>query len=173
MIDAVPPALIFIAGDVTVVEFFDYQCGYCKQLFADLMATVNADKNVKLVLKEYPVLGDNSELASKAALAAQRQGKYVELHQALMSASGKLTADRIEAIASGVGIDIDKMHEDMADPQLASLISHNRDLAHELGINGTPSFVVNDEVYYGYLDAEAMKKVIDDARSRAADAKAG
>lgn len=160
-------------GDVTVVEFFDYHCGYCKKNFASLMSAVEADKNLRLVLKEYPVLGENSILASQAALASQRQGKYTEFHQALMAASGKLTLDRIDAIAKSVGINVTKMHEDMNDPIIASLIDHNRDLAHELGINGTPSFVINDKLFYGYLDQETLYRAIGQARTEASSAQSG
>lgn len=160
-------------GDVTVVEFFDYHCGYCKKNFDSLMSAVSTDKNLRLILKEFPVLGENSVVASKAALASQRQGKYVEFHQALMSASGKLTSDRIDAIAKSVGLDVAQMHRDMDDPVIAALIDHNRDLAHELGINGTPSFVINDKLFYGYLDPETLDKAIGLARADISDAQSG
>lgn len=155
-------------GDITIVEFFDYHCTYCKRGFPGLMAAVNKDKNIKLVLKEYPVLGEASVVASRAALAADRQGKYPEYHVALMQASGKLTQDRLESIAKDVGINVKQLRSDMKDPIIAANVETNRNLAHELGITGTPSFVIEDQVFHGMMDQEVVTQIVSDLRKASA-----
>jgi protein-disulfide isomerase len=153
-------------GDVTLVEFFDYRCPYCKAVSTGLFDTIKSDGNVRLVMKEFPILGAESEYAAKAALAANRQGKYGEFHQAMMTFKGKVTIDDVKRIASEVGVDTAKMESDMVAPEIASMIQRNYDLAQALGITGTPSFVISDELIPGAISMEELKKRIAAARQR-------
>lgn len=147
-------------GDVTVVEFFDYQCGYCKSARDTVNKLVEQDPKVKLVYKEYPILGPASLVASQAALASQRQGKYVPFHNALMGHKGKLDDETIQRIARSVGLDTDKLKKDMAAPEIQSMITANIDLADALSINGTPAFIVGDQIVPGAIDLAAMKRLV-------------
>jgi protein-disulfide isomerase len=152
-------------GDVTVVEFFDYRCPYCKSVAKTFIALFENDGNVRLVLKEFPILGAESEFAAKAALAAQRQGKYRELHLALMTFKGQLTADDVRRLAGDVGIDVARLEQDMQSPDIAATINRNYALAEALGIKGTPAFVVGKELVPGAISAEEMQKKIAAARN--------
>ncbi|TNE34677.1 MAG: DsbA family protein [Alphaproteobacteria bacterium] len=155
-------------GDVTIVEFFDYRCGYCKQSYPDVMKTVAEDGNIRLVLKEFPILGDQSVMATKAALAAGQQNKYIELHDALMAAHGSFSKERIIGIAGSLGIDTEKLAADMEDPKIHDIVSKNYALATKLGINGTPAFVVGNHFVPGVVSAEDLKAFVASARETAA-----
>jgi protein-disulfide isomerase len=152
-------------GDVTVVEFFDYQCGYCKRTFEPLMNEIRKDGNIRLILKEFPILGPRSVVASHAAIASMKQGKYFEFHQALFRNRQELTDDRIIAIAKSVGIDPVQMKHDMADPKIIKIIDHNEDLARALSIDGTPGFIIGDRVQAGALDADELAAEVKEARA--------
>jgi len=147
-------------GDVTVVEFFDYRCPYCKSVAAAFIDLYDKDGKVRLVLKEFPILGAESEFASKAALAAQKQGKYREFHLAMMTFKGKMTDDDVRKLATQVGIDVAKLEEDMKDPAIADTINRNYALAEALGIKGTPAFIVGNELVPGAITADEMQKRI-------------
>jgi protein-disulfide isomerase len=151
-------------GDVTIVEFFDYHCGYCKKSLAGLMKTVNDDKNIKLVLREFPVLGPDSVFAAKAALASIKQGKYMELHEEMMEAKGKLTRSRIETMAISVGIDLIELNESLITEDHAKLLADNLDMAQGLGINGTPSFVLGGKIHHGMRSGEDLRALVAEAR---------
>jgi protein-disulfide isomerase len=152
-------------GDVTVVEFFDYRCPYCKTVAAAFIDLYEKDGKVRLVLKEFPILGPESEFASKAALAAQKQGKYREFHLAMMTFKGKMTNDDVRQLAAKVGIDVAKLEQDMQDPAVAETINRNYALADALGIRGTPAFIVGNELVPGAISAEEMQKRIAAARN--------
>ena len=154
-------------GDVTIVEFFDYRCGYCKKSFPDLMKTVEEDGNIRLVLKEFPILGPESILASQAAIAAIEQDKYMELHTALMTSRGGLTIDRIRSIASDVGIDVEKLEVDMQSDEVRETVEKNYRLAKQLGIDGTPAFVINEEFIPGLISGAEMKQIVAEVREKA------
>ena len=154
-------------GDVTIVEFFDYRCGYCKKSFPDLMKTVEEDGNIRLVLKEFPILGPESILASQAAIAAIEQDKYMELHTALMTSRGGLTIDRIRSIASDVGIDVEKLEADMQSDEVRETVEKNYRLAKQLGIDGTPAFVINEEFIPGLISGAEMKQIVAEVREKA------
>ncbi len=147
-------------GNVTVVEFFDYRCPYCKSIAAAFIDLYEKDGNVRLVLKEFPILGADSEFASKAALAAQKQGKYRDLHLAMMTFKGKMTNDDVRQLAAKVGIDVARLEQDMQDPAVAETINRNYALADTLGIKGTPAFIVGNELVPGAISAEEMQKRI-------------
>jgi protein-disulfide isomerase len=151
---------------VTLVEFFDYRCPYCKSVSAGLIDTIKSDGNVRLVMKEFPILGAESEYAAEAALAANRQGKYGEFHEAMMTFKGKVTIDDVKRIASEIGVDTAKMERDIGAPDIASMIQRNYDLAQALGITGTPSFVISDQLIPGAVSMEELKKRIVAARQR-------
>lgn len=151
-------------GNVTVVEFFDYMCGYCKAVHADVNRLVKEDRNVKLVFKEFPILGPGSLVASKAALAARKQGKYQPLHDALMEHRGPMDEPTVLRLARSVGLDTDRLKEDMESPKVRDVIVANRALADELGIRGTPAFIVGDDIVPGAIKLDEMKRLVEDAR---------
>jgi protein-disulfide isomerase len=151
-------------GNVTLVEFFDYNCGYCKAMFPALMDTVKADGNVKLVVKEFPILGQPSVTASKAALAARKQNKYSEMHLALMNHKGALTDDGVIQIAKDAGLDVARLQKDMADPAIAAVLNKNHDLAQDLDIQGTPALIIGETLVPGAIDKARMAELIKTAR---------
>ncbi len=152
-------------GDVTVVEFFDYNCPYCKRVYPELTALIEKDSGVRLVLKEFPILGPGSELASRAAIASRKQGKYVEFHEALMETRGQLNGPRALQIAEDIGLDVAKLKKDMAAPEVGRIISANRQLAEILRINGTPAFVIGDALVSGYLSEDQLIGAVAKARA--------
>lgn len=152
-------------GDVTIVEFFDYNCGYCKRAVAPLLDAVAKDGKVRLVLKELPILGPSSVTASHAALAAQRQGKYMELYKALYAHKGPLDDEAVFNIAADVGLDIKQLSKDMMDPAIAKTISRNEELADALGISGTPGFIIGDKYYAGAQSHDELVAAIKLARA--------
>lgn len=158
----------FVAGaaksDVTMVEFFDYNCPWCKKSMPIIKSLMESDKGLKLVLKEFPILGENSEYAAKAAIAAKAQGKYMEFHFAMYEHEGKIDAGVVDGIAQSLGLDVAKMKTDMESPAVAEIISRNRKLAETLGINGTPGFVIDDEIIPGYVPKEGLAAAIKDVR---------
>ena len=151
-------------GDVTIVEFFDYNCGYCKRSFDPLIDFVEKDGNVKLILKEFPILGPASLEATKAAIAAKKQDLYFEMHRALYEHKGQLDNEAIMAIAADIGLDTAKLRKDMGDPAIVDMVSRHYDLAEALGIDGTPAFIVGGTLYPGAADEERLQQMVDTAR---------
>lgn len=151
-------------GDVTIVEFFDYRCGYCKKSFPELLKAVETDGNVRLVLKEFPILGPDSVLASQAAIASQAQGKYMPFHKALMESRGSLTKTKIIELARATGIDVDRMLSDMSSEDISEKIARTYSLATQLKINGTPAFVIGGKLAAGAIPAEQMLAMVEKAR---------
>lgn len=151
-------------GDVTLVEFFDYQCGYCKRMLDNVFEAIDDDANLRVVFKEFPILGPSSMTAAQAALASQAQGLYTEFHYALMDHRGQLTDDAIFAIAAEVGLDVDRLRADMTSDAVMGEIRANHALAQTLGINGTPAFVIGDEVVPGAVGLEVLETMITGAR---------
>ncbi|WP_437360869.1 DsbA family protein [Inquilinus limosus] len=152
-------------GDVTLVEFFDYQCGYCKRSQPDLERLVKEDSGLRVVLKEFPILGPASVTAARASLAAQKQGKYLDFHTKLMAFKGQLTDQAIFDTAKQVGLDLDKLKQDMNDPSVAAELRANMDLAEALGVQGTPAFVINDQIIPGAVGFDALKSQVDKDRA--------
>jgi protein-disulfide isomerase len=151
-------------GNVTVVEFFDYRCPYCKSVAHSFIDFFESDGNVRFVLKEFPILGADSEFAAKAALAAHMQGKYREMHIALMDFKGKVTSEDVRRLAAGIGIDVARLEQDMQSPAIIDSINRNLALGEALGVRGTPAFVIDDEMIPGAISAEEMHKRIAAAR---------
>lgn len=158
-------------GDVTIVEFMDYRCGYCKGVKPSLDEVVRADGKIRLVLKEFPILGPASRTAAMAAIAANTQGKYLAFHNALMAYPNNLTDEVIFALARQVGLDVAKLKIDMKAPEVEALIERTHKLAQELGINGTPGFIIGDQVIPGAISAGEMKQRIASARKSCSERK--
>lgn len=152
-------------GDVTVVEFFDYNCGWCKKGLPEVVNLIEKDKNLRVVLKEFPIFGGDSDYAAMAAIASKNQNKYWELHQALLSHEGKVTKESVDEIAAKVGIDVARLKEDMKDPAIAKELADTHALAQQLAINGTPAFIVDEKVSPGYLPADGLTAMIEEVRS--------
>lgn len=156
-------------GDVTVVYFFDYNCGYCKRAFPTISKLIDEDKKVRVVLKELPILGPSSELAAKYALAVHNidKGKYFAYHSELMKFTGEKTEASLTEMAKKVGIKEDKLKEAVAKPEIGEYINSVRELAQNIGIGGTPAFVVGKELIPGAVDLDALKAQVQAARSAA------
>lgn len=151
-------------GDVTIVEFFDYNCGWCKKGFPEVVNLIEKDKNLRVVLKEFPIFGGDSDYAAMAAIASRKQNKYWELHQALFSHEGKITQAVVDELAAKQGLDMEKLKADMKDPAVAQELAATHALAQSLSINGTPAFIVDDKVSPGYLPADTLAAMVDDVR---------
>jgi protein-disulfide isomerase len=139
-------------GDVSVVEFFDYNCGYCRRALPDVVELVKRDGKVRLVLKELPIFGEDSEVAAKLALAALKQGKYFEMHQALFSEPGKANKEKALRIAKELGLDVARLEKDMEDPAVKQALDESKELAQKLGVQGTPLYLIGDRVVPGAPD---------------------
>jgi len=151
-------------GDVTIVEFFDYRCPYCKQVLPSLQTLLKEDRNLRFLYKEMPVLGPASVVAAHAALAAQRQGKYEAFHTAMMGTKGQITEDTVYKVASSVGLDVHLLKQDMTAPEIEQALKANLALADALNIRGTPGFIIGNHITPGALDLDALKDLIAEAR---------
>jgi len=155
-------------GDVTLVEFFDYNCGYCKRALTDLTDLMKDDSKLRVVLKEFPVLGPGSQEAAQVAIAARMQDKsgkkYFDFHQRLLSGRGQADRARALAAAKEAGFDMAKLERDMTSPEVKATIEENMKLAEQLGLNGTPSYVVGSDVVVGAVGLEALKGKVKAAR---------
>jgi protein-disulfide isomerase len=154
-------------GDVTVVEFFDYRCGYCKKVLPSVQELLKTDGNIRVVFKELPILGPDSVTAARAALAAWKiaPDKYVALHVALMEARGELSEARVLETAKKVGIDPDKLKAAMDDPQIKAQLERNAALAQTLQIAGTPAFIIGGKLVPGAVDLATMREMVKAARA--------
>jgi protein-disulfide isomerase len=164
--DPQTPASGAANADVTVVEFFDYRCQYCKQVAGTMAQLMRADPKVRIVYKELPILGPDSVVAARAALAANMQGQYHKMHTALMNRRGTLDEPTVLAIAGELGLDAARLKSDMNKPEIAATIERNRALARDLGIRGTPAFVIGEQIIPGAIDIETMRSVVARARQK-------
>jgi protein-disulfide isomerase len=153
-------------GDVTLVEFFDYRCPYCKQVVPALTQLIKDDGKLRFVYKELPILGPDSLTASRAAIAARRQNKYIALHDALMKTRGSLDEATVMKIAAEAGLDIARLKTDMVSREVDDTIERNRRLAQALAITGTPAFVIGDTVVPGAVDLPTLKSLVAQARKK-------
>jgi protein-disulfide isomerase len=158
-------------GDVTIVEFIDYRCGYCKAVKPAVDEVLKTDGKIRLVIKEFPILGPNSTLASVAAYAAHRQGKYMAFHEAMMKYKDGIDERVIFDIAKRVGLDVDKLRADMRDPSLKTKIEETHRLARDLNISGTPAFVIGDEIVPGAIGPDEIREKVAAARKLCAENK--
>jgi len=152
-------------GDVTLVEFFDYRCPYCKQVRPSIEALLKQDPNLRIVYKEWPILGPPSVFAAHVAFAALKQGKYERFHSAMMATKGEITEDVILKVATGAGLDVTRVKIDMAAPEIDQAIKRNYDLADALSIRGTPGFVIGETLIPGAVDIQTLKQRINDVRN--------
>jgi protein-disulfide isomerase len=152
-------------GDVTVIEFFDYNCGYCKKAFSDIQKVIESDKNVRFVFFDMPILGPSSLIAAKWSHAAHKQGKFFEFHTALMEHNGGIDDSVVADLAKKVGLDVDQAKKDAEDPALNADLERYVQMGHDIGIQGTPGFIVGDELYPGYLGEDGLAKAVEKARA--------
>lgn len=150
-------------ADVVLVEFFDYNCGFCKRSLPDIMKLSEEYKDLKIVFKELPILSEMSEVAARYALAAKEQDKYFEMHQALMGANGRLDENRILDIATGLDLDIAKLKKDKDSEKVTKVINDTREKSNAIGVRGTPAFVVDGELVRGAVGYEPLKNRLDQA----------
>ena len=162
--DTADPILGNPDGQITITEFFDYQCGYCKRMLNILLDISQGNKNVKIILKEYPILGSISTLAAQAALAAKKQDKYSEFHTALMLLRGRLSESAVFQIAKEVGINTKKLQLDMMQPEILEHLRRTRELGGELMIRGTPAFIINDAIFPGALSNQELLNLITESQ---------
>ena len=154
------------AGDVTMVEFFDYNCPYCRKVESVVLETEAADPKLRIVYKEFPILGPGSVFAAKAALAANRQGRYVAFHKALMQVHGPANEASTLRVAQEVGLDITRLKADITDAAIKSVIDRNLQLAQTLRIEGTPGFIVGRQIIRGATDRATLRRLIEKARKK-------
>lgn len=153
-------------GDITVVEFFDYRCGYCKRVFPSVVELLKEDGNIRYVLKEFPILGPDSLVATQASLAVWNTApeKYMDFHVAMMTARGQLDRSKIFTIAGKLGLNLDALEIAMKTSKVTDEINNNGELAENLGITGTPAFIIGNQLAPGALSKEALKQMIEAAR---------
>ena len=147
-------------GDVTLVEFFDYNCPYCRRAAATVEALIEADPDLRVVYREFPILGEDSVAAARASLAANMQGGYAAFHSALMAAPGRVDDAAIDAAAAEAGLDLAKLREDMDAPEVDAHIEGSMRLAEALGIGGTPAFVVGANLVPGAVEEAELAALI-------------
>jgi protein-disulfide isomerase len=160
-------------GDVTLVEFFDYSCGFCKRALDDTLALIKNDPKLKIVLKEFPILGPGSTEAARVAIAVRMQDldgqKYLAFHQALLGDPGPASKEKALAAAKDQGLDMARLEQDMASDEVDATLSENTKLAEALGIGGTPGYVIGKDVMLGAVGASKLQAQIETARSQSAD----
>ena len=152
-------------GTITMVEFLDYRCGYCKRVFSAVMKVLNDNPNVRYVVKEFPILGPESVMASRASLAVwqTQKAQYGAFHSALLEVRGGIPEAKILGIATQLGIDANQLKKNMADPKIDQIIEKNYQLAQALNINGTPAFVIGGKLVRGAIDPATMNRMIVDS----------
>ena len=165
--DAGDPVLGNPEGSFVVYEFSDYNCGYCKRVFEPLMELIGEDGDIRLVVKEFPILSQSSMLAAQAGIAAQAQGIFPEFHIAMMTSRGAITMDSILEAAKAAGADLGRLQADMNSPEVATILDRTRLAAQQLEISGTPGLVIGSQVIPGAISIEQMREII--AAERAAN----
>lgn len=151
------------SGDVTMIEFFDYNCPYCQRALSDVVKLIDSDKNFKTLFLEYPILSQGSQEASKVAVAAAKQGKYFEFHKAMLTA-GHASKESALKVAEKLGLDMDKVKADVASPETAALIAKISEIGRRSFIDGTPSFIVGDQTSPGVADFDQLKQLVEETR---------
>lgn len=154
-------------GDFTMIEFLDYRCGYCRKAHPEVAELVASDGNIRIITKEFPILGEQSLMASQFALAVLRTGDgaaYKRVNDSLMMQREGITLDSLRALAEEEGLDAEALFADMESPEIEKIINDNRNLATQMQINGTPSFVFGDQMVRGYIPLEAMRQIVAEER---------
>ncbi|MDS9467898.1 DsbA family protein [Paracoccus sp. MBLB3053] len=163
--DPASPVMGNPAGDVTLVEFSDYNCGFCRKSMPVVMGLLKSDPGIKLVVHEIPIFGDGSRFAAKAALAAAKQGRYPEFHRALMGMNGRAEEASVMRVARDLGLDIARLKKDMESPEITAQIEKSLGLADDIGLVGTPSFVAGNRAVFGALPQADLAELVAEARS--------
>ena len=158
------PGIFQKNADVTIYEFFDYNCGYCKSVVKTIMETISEDKRINVVFVEFPILSQESYTAAVAALASQKQNLYNKFHLYLMKIRGKVDNEKVFKTANEIGLDIQKLKIDMNNSDIAKRLNQNREIAKILNLNGTPAFIIGDVIYPGALTKENLKEIIKKVR---------
>lgn len=153
-------------GDITLVEFFDYNCGYCRRALDAIQTVLEDDKDLKVVFMDMPILGPSSRIAAQWSLAAQRQDKYFEYHQAVLNHNGQKDEKSLEKLAKDIGLDVKKLKADAASDAVNKIIDENLGQAQALNIRGTPGFVIAGQIYPGYMPADQIKAILKEQRSK-------
>lgn len=151
-------------GKITLVEFFDYNCGYCRKAFENVINVTKEEKDVRVVFVEFPILSQESRVVSEASIASAKQGKYFEYHKALMRHNGRVDGEVAMKVAADIGLDVEKLKEDMKAPEVAELIEKNLQLGTSIGVQGTPALFIGDETIPGAPDnlEEILKTAVTD-----------
>jgi protein-disulfide isomerase len=150
-------------GSVVLVEFFDYNCGYCKRSLPDVLKLIDSDKSLKIIMKEWPILGPGSQYAAKAALASRNQGKYWEFHLALLN-ERRVDESTVLAVAAKIGLDVERLKADMNSEEVAATLKANATTAEVLGIQGTPAFIVGEQLFPGAVGYDKLVEAIEKVR---------
>jgi protein-disulfide isomerase len=153
-------------ADVTLVEFFDYRCGVCRRVYPVVANLMSSDRKIRRVYKDWPILGPESVYAARAALASRYQNKYIEFHHALMESRVNLTEQTILDIGVRAGLDKAQLLRDMERPEIEAQLRRNFELADALKLNGTPSFVIGDNVVRGARDLQTLRNLVAEARAK-------
>ncbi|PVA11438.1 disulfide bond formation protein DsbA [Pelagivirga sediminicola] len=154
-------------GDVTIVEFMDYRCGYCRRAFPEVEELIESDGNIRVIIKEFPILGEQSVIAARFAIAAQQElgdEPYKTLHDAMMTFKGDMSVDGLRGLAETLELDAEKIIAQMDSDAVSDVIAANRQLGETLQITGTPSFIMQDQILRGYVPLEGMQEIVADIR---------
>jgi len=154
------PGIFRKNADITIFEFFDYNCGYCKSVTKMIMDLLSEDKRINFVFVEFPILSQQSYKAALAALASKNQGLYNNFHLSLMDTKGRIDEDKIFETAKNIGLNIDRLKNDMLDPSIQNILDKNREVAKRLGLNGTPAFIIGDIIYPGAIKKSGLEEII-------------
>ena len=160
------PKLSSTNSDVTIYEFFDYNCGYCKSVMQNIFNIYKKDKKIEIVFVEYPILSNSSLSAAKASLAARNQNKYFEFHSKLMKHTGKIDDKLLLSFAKDLKIDAKKLKSDYSNEKLMLIINKNREIANRLNLRGTPAFIIGNKIYPGAMSEKDIEKAIALERKR-------
>ena len=154
------PGIFQKEADITIYEFFDYNCGYCKSVVKPIMDVLSEDKKINFVFVEFPILSQQSYIAAKAALASKKQDLYNKFHLSLMTIKGRVNEEKVFSTAKEIGLDIDQLKIDMNNPEIEQQLAKNREIAKLLNLNGTPAFIIGDIIYPGALNLNKLKEII-------------
>ena len=166
MVDPTDPVAGNPQGDVTIVEFFDTRCPYCRKLEPTMAEFLARDPNVRLVYKDLPILGPGSVLGSEALLAAQKQGGYEKLRNAIMAAPPEISMATLQDMAQQAGLDWQRLQHDMSDPRIGARLAANVQLARSIGIDGTPALVIGKQLIPGAIDMAELTEAVGAARAQ-------
>ena len=154
------PGVFSKQADITIYEFFDYNCGYCKSVVRTIMDVLSEDKKINFVFVEFPILSEQSYFAAKAALASKNQNLYNKFHLSLMKINGRVNEEKVFSTAKKIGLDINQLKKDMNNPEIEQQLVKNREIAKLLGLNGTPAFIIGNIIYPGALNLNNLTKII-------------